>query len=44
MYKEVKKGEMPPKSARETRPDIIPSSEQLKIIKNWVDSLEAVSK
>jgi len=44
MYSEVKKGAMPPKSARETRPEIIPTREQLDIIKNWVDSLETVTK
>jgi hypothetical protein len=38
MYSEVKKGEMPPKIARETRPEIIPTKEQLAIIKTWADS------
>lgn len=44
MYKEVKKGEMPPKEARETNPAIIPTSDQLDIIKAWADSLENASK
>jgi hypothetical protein len=40
MYSELKKGAMPPKSARETRPDIIPTSEQIDIIKKWAKSLK----
>lgn len=38
MYKELKKDEMPPKEARETNPGIIPTSEQVAIIKSWADS------
>lgn len=38
MYKELKKAEMPPKEARETNPGIIPTSEQVAIIKSWADS------
>jgi len=41
MYKEVSKNKMPPKSARETRPEIILTKEQVDIIKKWVDSLQA---
>jgi len=44
IYKEVSKNKMPPKSARETRPDIIPTKEQVEILKKWVDSLEAETK
>jgi hypothetical protein len=44
MYKKLKKNEMPPKTARENNPDIIPTSEQLAIIKSWADSLEAGNK
>jgi hypothetical protein len=44
MYKELKKDEMPPKSARENNPDIIPTREQKEIIKAWADSLNAESK
>jgi hypothetical protein len=39
MYKEVSKNKMPPKNARETRPEIIPTKEQVDIIKKWADSL-----
>jgi hypothetical protein len=35
MYSELKKGKMPPKSVRETRPEIIPTTEQINIIKEW---------
>lgn len=38
MYSELKKGKMPPKSVRETRPEIVPTKEQINIIKEWSDS------
>jgi cytochrome c5 len=38
MYSELKKGAMPPKSARETNPDIIPTKDQVDIIKKWSES------
>jgi hypothetical protein len=38
MYKELKKDAMPPKEARENNPDIIPTKEQIEIIKSWADS------
>jgi hypothetical protein len=38
MYKELKKSAMPPKEARENNPDIIPTKEQIEIIKSWSDS------
>ena len=38
IYKVVKKNEMPPKSAREKNPGIIPTREQLSIIKDWYKS------
>ena len=38
MYKELKKDKMPPKSAREANPDIIPTREQINIIKSWANS------
>jgi hypothetical protein len=38
MYKELKKKEMPPKEAREEHPEIIPTKEQIKIIKTWAGS------
>jgi hypothetical protein len=40
MYSDLKKGKMPPKSARETRPEIIPTNDQIDIIKKWADSLK----
>lgn len=40
MYSDLKKGKMPPTSARETRPEIIPTKEQIDIIKKWVESLK----
>lgn len=39
MYKKLKKAQMPPKTARENNPDIIPTSEQIGIIKAWANSL-----
>ena len=44
MVKELKKGAMPPKSARENNPDIIPTKEQIETIKAWADSLNADNK
>jgi hypothetical protein len=44
IYYEVNKGNMPPKAARENRPDIIPTKEQLAIIKKWADSLKTEKK
>jgi hypothetical protein len=44
MYKELKKDAMPPKTARENNPDIIPTKEQIAIIKAWADSLNSESK
>jgi hypothetical protein len=38
MYKELSKNAMPPKDARETNPDIIPTKEQIEAIKVWADS------
>lgn len=40
MYKELKKSEMPPKDARENNPDIIPTKEQIGIIKEWAKSFD----
>jgi len=40
----LEKDKMPPKNARETRPGIIPTKEQIAIIKNWVDSLKTSDK
>lgn len=38
IYKELKKDAMPPKSAREVNPGIVPTEEQKNTIKAWVDS------
>ena len=38
MYSKISKDKMPPKNARETRPEIIPTKEQVRIIKKWADS------
>jgi Haem-binding domain len=44
MYSEINKGDMPPKAAREKRPELIPTKEQADIIKKWSESLSAGSK
>ena len=44
MYSVLKKGAMPPKSARETRPEIIPTKEQIETIKLWAESFPPDSK
>ncbi len=38
MYEQLKKGDMPPKSAREKHPELIPTAEQISIIKKWSES------
>jgi hypothetical protein len=35
MYAELDKGKMPPKAARQKRPDLIPTPDQVAVIKNW---------
>jgi len=37
----VLKGKMPPKSARESTPEIIPTKEQVDIICNWAGSIKS---
>jgi mono/diheme cytochrome c family protein len=44
MYSEINKGAMPPKAAREKRPESIPTNDQLEIIKRWSESLTADKK
>ncbi len=44
MYSELKKGAMPPKAARAKRPDLIPTKDQIEIIKKWSESFPAGSK
>jgi hypothetical protein len=41
IYYEVNKGAMPPKSAREKNPELIPTKEQIEILKNWSESFPA---
>jgi hypothetical protein len=44
MYSELNKGDMPPKAARQKRPDLIPTKEQAEIIKKWSESFPADNK
>jgi len=44
MYSEINKGAMPPKMAREKRPESIPTKEQLDIIKRWSESFPSDTK
>jgi hypothetical protein len=44
MYTVLKKDAMPPKSARETRPDIVPTKDQIEIIKKWSESFDSDDK
>ncbi|MGA2407862.1 MAG: heme-binding domain-containing protein [Bacteroidales bacterium] len=44
IYSELNKGAMPPKSAREKRPEIIPTKEQVEIIEKWSESFKTESK
>jgi hypothetical protein len=44
MYSELSKGDMPPKAARQKRPDLIPDQEQIDIIKKWSESIPADNK
>ena len=44
MYSEVNKGAMPPKKARELKPELIPTKEQLEVIKKWSESFPADKK
>jgi uncharacterized membrane protein len=43
MYSEVSKGAMPPKKAREMKPELIPTKEQTEIIKKWSESFPPVT-
>jgi hypothetical protein len=43
MYKMIKKDAMPPKTARENNPAIIPTDEQKEMIKTWSESLNSGS-
>jgi hypothetical protein len=44
MYSELNKGKMPPKNARESRPEIIPTKDQIDSIKKWSESFTSESK
>ena len=44
VLKELKKGGMPPKSVREDRPELIPTREQVNIIKKWSESFPSENK
>lgn len=41
IYFEVNKGAMPPKAAREKQPELIPTNDQLAILKKWSESFTA---
>jgi len=41
MYSELNKGAMPPKAARQKRPDLIPTTEQIAVIKKWSESFKS---
>jgi len=41
MYSELNKGAMPPKKAREMKPELIPTKDQIEIIKKWSESFPA---
>jgi mono/diheme cytochrome c family protein len=38
IFSEVNKGAMPPKKTREKKPELIPTKEQIEIIKKWSES------
>ena len=44
MYAEINKGSMPPKMAREKRPETIPTKDQAEVIKKWSESFPAAVK
>jgi mono/diheme cytochrome c family protein len=44
IYSELNKGGMPPKKAREMKPELIPTKDQIEIIKKWAESFPADKK
>jgi hypothetical protein len=44
MYSEINKGAMPPKMAREKKPELVPTKEQIEIIKKWSESFPPDTK
>ena len=41
MFSELNKGSMPPKAAREKKPELIPTKEQVELIKKWSESFSS---
>jgi mono/diheme cytochrome c family protein len=44
IYSEINTGAMPPKKAREMKPELIPTKEQIEIIKKWSESFPSEKK
>ncbi len=44
MYSELSESKMPPKKAREERPNLIPTSKQVDVIKRWAGSFAVPEK
>jgi hypothetical protein len=44
MYKQLRKGDMPPKVQREKHPELIPTAEQIDVIKKWSESFGSETK
>ncbi len=40
----LEKGKMPPKSAREKRPEIVPTKEQVAMVQKWAETLKPPKK
>jgi hypothetical protein len=40
MYNQLDSGAMPPKKAREKNPELIPTTEQIAVIRRWSESLK----
>ena len=44
MYSELSEDKMPPKKARESKPELIPTSDQVDLIKKWSESFAVTEK
>jgi mono/diheme cytochrome c family protein len=44
MYSELDEGKMPPKAARAKHPELIPTKEQIEIIRKWSETFADVKK
>ena len=44
MYSELSENKMPPKKARESKPELIPTSDQVDMIKKWSESFAVPEK